>query len=203
MEYALKSAEISDCGQYRWELRRVWDTSRWVRCLTFVMCNPSTADGEEDDPTIRRCVNFARDRGFTGMRVLNLFGYRATSPKALREAEDPVGAENDEYFNGLGVGSSVCLAWGNPGEEVQGFEGRPLEIVRLLLSRGVEPFCLGQTKKGAPMHPLYRPRDTDFVPYRFYDKPGSPTTIAREREWLARRLVEADQTIRHRSTEVR
>ena len=65
------SAVISDCQRYRYWLER----DRGERPLVFVMLNPSTADAEVDDPTIRRCRRFASDNGYTGIIVVNLYAF--------------------------------------------------------------------------------------------------------------------------------
>lgn len=92
-------AHLSACGAYRYALRRTWDPAR--PAALFVGLNPSTADAERDDPTTRRCVRFARDWGFGGLLVGNLFAYRATRPRDLRAAAEPVGPENDWWLAAL------------------------------------------------------------------------------------------------------
>ena len=86
-----RSAVLSDDGKYRYQLDRKWGPGEVM--LTFVMLNPSTADANEDDPTIRRCVNFAKRELFHGIRVLNLYAYRTPSPAQLWLADDPIGPE--------------------------------------------------------------------------------------------------------------
>src|SRR5690606_33929820 len=105
------------CGRYRYSLtRHIPSLLRWVRPVTFVMLNPSTADASEDDPTIRRCISFAERIGGTELEVLNLFALRATDPKELLEAQrngvDPIGPENDEYLRRISPMSTVIVAWG-------------------------------------------------------------------------------------------
>ena len=101
---------------YRYALERRWDHMRPY--LVMVMLNPSTADAVRDDPTIRRCVGFAKKARAGGLLVLNLFAYRATDPRELREAADPVGPENDEiikrHLDGMSLyeGTKVVAAWG-------------------------------------------------------------------------------------------
>src|SRR5262245_19133112 len=94
--FQTKEALISPCGLYRYWLTRTWDNS--LRRVCWVMLNPSTADAEQDDPTIRRCVGFARSWGAGGIIVVNLFAFRASDPKALLRAADPVGPDNDGHI---------------------------------------------------------------------------------------------------------
>lgn len=140
-----RSAVIDTSGMYRYSLGRRWAAGEVV---TWIMLNPSTADGNTDDPTIRRCVGFSHDWGFGAMVVVNLYAYRATSPWSLLEAHDPIGPEHHHYFlRALQCASRVVVAWG--AHEAATFRHvRPLLAYRPLL-------CLGTTKRGAPRHPLY------------------------------------------------
>lgn len=146
----VKHATLSDCGLYRYELSRSWlDGEGFVN---FIMLNPSTADAEEDDPTIRRCVGFARRWGFQGIRVTNLFAFRATDPRALRTAVDPFGPEANVYLTTTARASErVVVAWGAHGSLL----GRDRQVAELLREKLL--LCLGCTKAGYPKHPLYLP----------------------------------------------
>src|SRR5438045_3510538 len=86
-----RAAAISACGRYRWWLRRSWHQGGNGRVLCFIMLNPSTADARTDDPTIRRCMGFARSWGFSTLDVRNLFAWRATEPTELLRTDDPIG----------------------------------------------------------------------------------------------------------------
>jgi hypothetical protein len=126
-----------------------------IHPILFIMLNPSTADADIDDPTIRRCMGFARRLGGTTLYVENLFAYRATSPKKMMEASDPVGPENDSrireslnmvnWCNGI-----VICAWGTNGS----YKNRDQEVLKQIRSY-TTPMCLGKTKHGFPKHPLY------------------------------------------------
>lgn len=145
----MASAIFDSTGMYRYWLGREWDRSE--RRLVFVMLNPSTADAIRNDPTIRRCIGFARSWGFGAVEAVNLFAYRATRPPALREAADPVGPENDRHLlEACGRADSIVLAWGNHGS----FQDRADEAIRLLAGCPVL-YCLGETKSGHPRHPLH------------------------------------------------
>jgi hypothetical protein len=158
---AVKSARISDCGNYRWTLSRHWGLGQ---ALAFVMLNPSTADADVDDPTIRRCMGFAKRDGYDGIVVMNLYALRATDPKHLLVAGDAVGRENDPYLTMLLTervrrGLPVVAAWGAwPDRD----PGRVAEVLDLVT--GVDWRCLGHSKSGAPKHPLYIKGDQPFIP---------------------------------------
>ena len=151
-----KSAGISDCGEYRYWLTRAQPHGVGRGRCTFIMLNPSTADAEEDDPTIRRCMNFAWSWGFNNLLVLNLFAYRATSPKDLKIASDPVGPNNKHYFKISSEVESdrVICAWGAHGS----YRGQDKTVLGWLFDLGVTPMALKLTKCGHPGHPLYLPK---------------------------------------------
>ena len=145
-----KLAVISDCGQYRYRLVREWscDSPR----ITWVMLNPSTADAKEDDPTIRRCIGFAQRWGFGGINVCNLFALRATDPKELKKASDPLGPENESILQD--IAAPVVVAWGgNIPNTLQADH-----LARILRNKAKRQrhswWCLGKTKWGEPRHPL-------------------------------------------------
>lgn len=139
------AAAYSGCGRYRYALWRRWDDGPQ---LLFVMLNPSTASETANDPTIRRCIGFARDWGYAALAVANLFAWRTPSPARLRRARGPVGGENDAWITRLGTESALTVAaWGNLGR----LHRRDETVCRLLHA----PHVLGLTAAGAPRHPLY------------------------------------------------
>lgn len=141
-------------GAYRYLLQRFWDAR--LETLNFVMLNPSTADAKLDDPTIRRCLGFARALGFGSLEVTNLFALRSTDPKALRCHIDPVGPENDEQIvSSARVCQMTVCAWGNHGA----YLNRGSRVLDLLRKAGIKPHALRVGKTGAPAHPLYLPGD--------------------------------------------
>lgn len=152
-----KGAIFDSSGQYRYALWRTWDHNRRVG---FVMLNPSQADAKSDDPTIRRCTNFAKSWGFGGLEVVNLFAYRSTTPQGLKQAADPIGEDNDRYLFTLAERVNlIVLAWGNWG----GLWNRDRAILPFFQTQNV--YSLGITKLGHPKHPLYLRRDSDRVPW--------------------------------------
>jgi hypothetical protein len=156
-------AVFSPCYRYRYVLTREWLIGQGA--VMFVMLNPSTATEEVDDPTIRRCTQFARAWGYRRLVVTNLFAYRATDPAALRRVNDPVGPENDWHLRYCAQHEAerVVLAWGAHGA----YLGRDKAVLALLaqLSLRVEPACFGVTKSGQPRHPLYVAASTMTLPY--------------------------------------
>jgi hypothetical protein len=149
-----KDATFSDCKRYRYTLSRTWDAG--AHPLPIVMLNPSTADADLDDPTIKRCMEFARRDGFGGIRVTNLFAYRATSPKDMKAVADPVGEMNDAALEVLfekaeEAGIAVLAAWGTHGTH----RDRAATVMAIARAKGARLACLGVTKDGHPKHPLY------------------------------------------------
>ena len=151
-------AEFDPTGCYRYLLWRSWDEQ--APSLGFVMLNPSRADARVDDPTIRRCLGFARSWGYGSLEVVNLFAYCTAQPSDLRRVSNPIGAENDRYLAALGQRvDHILLAWGNGGA----LQARDRAVLPLLNSRTVS--CLGTTKLGQPRHPLYVRRELQPSPW--------------------------------------
>lgn len=146
------TAIISADGDYRYRLGRVWDDAAGQ--VAFVMLNPSIADHQVDDPTIRRCVGFAKEWGYGGLIVVNLFAYRATKPERLFTASDPVGPDNDRHLvEAAGEANMVVCAWGAGATKMPGRVRTVREELQSALGRPL--FCLGRTKDSHPRHPLY------------------------------------------------
>lgn len=147
-KFSRSSAIISDCLAYRYRLDRVWDDR--LQKVAFIMLNPSTADHNEDDPTIRRCIRFAKDWGYGGISVANLFALRATNPISLRMVAAPVGPENDIHIMSVAKECrEIVCAWGAHG----GLLSRDEAVSRMLTGRNTVSLKL--TKDGSPGHPLY------------------------------------------------
>lgn len=149
-----RGADVSACGRYRYSLWRRWDPLLPMAC--FVMLNPSTADASEDDPTIRKCIGFAKRWGAGGIRVVNLYPWRATNPRELSGGRE-VGGEHTGIVsnNDAAILAATCdagwivVAWGaNHGPW-------PMQRARVLhLLRNCRVWCLGRTADGSPRHPL-------------------------------------------------
>lgn len=150
-------ARLSPCGRYRYELTRQVAVEGGV--CNLIMLNPSTADAHIDDPTIRRCVWFARLWGYGSLVVTNLFALRATDPKALRAVSESeaVGPDNDGSIFEVAMRANVIVAaWGANGE----LHGRGARVREMIEGNGYELHYLRRTASGQPMHPLYLPRET-------------------------------------------
>lgn len=189
MSYVQKGATISPDGKYRYRLWREWRNhpapAKWnmwtddgkpvldgagaqlgepKTCL-FVMLNPSTADGDVDDPTIRRCVGFAKVWQYDRVEIVNLFAFRATKPEALfalSHADDPVGWKNQEYvMRAVREADVIVCAWGAHG----GYLGQNETVLGWIETE--KTFSIGPlTKNGHPPHPLYLPAVTPLVPFK-------------------------------------
>ncbi|MEO1563826.1 MAG: DUF1643 domain-containing protein [Pseudomonadota bacterium] len=143
-------AVYSDCEAYRYTLTRVWEPLG--QKALFVMLNPSTATEVQNDPTVERCERRARALGFGSFRVTNIFAFRATDPKIMRAAADPVGPENDAAIReGADWADQVVCAWGTHGAHL----GRGPVVEALLRRSGASLYHLGLSKDGHPKHPLY------------------------------------------------
>lgn len=150
--------------QWRYCLWRMWDhIGPDEPPLVVIGLNPSTATESQDDPTIRRCIGFAKRWGCGGLMMLNLFAYRSTDPGVLKKLADPVGRFNSDaisYFCTPPRQKVVLAAWGAHGR----VWGRSRTVRHLLSEAGIVPVCLGVTASGEPTHPLYVPANREPVP---------------------------------------
>jgi len=145
-----KSAIFSDNRKYRYTLWRIWDLKSGY--VMFIGLNPSTADENIDDPTVRRCIGFAKAWGYGALCMMNLFAYRATNPKDMIKSNNPVGSENDRFLTNMAVSANIVIAaWGTKGTFLQ----RDKAVISLITNKHVLRF----TKDGYPAHPLYLPKD--------------------------------------------
>lgn len=157
------SAVLSKCGKYRYSLTRIWDVT--LPRVLFIMLNPSTADAEINDPTIRRCMGFAKDWGYGGIYVVNLFALRATNPKDLLGYTFVVGIQNEVWFRAMSdLSDLVVCAWGNSPilDKLQkrlDHTWKPLSWINKPLN------YLELSKDGTPKHPLYLPKNLTPIPY--------------------------------------
>jgi hypothetical protein len=154
------TATFSPDRTYRYALTRRWGQGPLT---VFVMLNPSIADAFADDPTIRRCIGFARRFGSAGLLVVNAFGLRATNPDALKTHPDPVGLHNDAVITDAlttHTADRVIAAWGVHYR----MAGRRDQLTALLAAVGHPLLCLGLTQGGHPRHPLYVAGTTPPIP---------------------------------------
>ncbi len=143
-------ARFSAGRRYRYTLWRVWEPA--LGCCNFLMLNPSTADESTNDPTIERCQRRAQRWGYGGLVVTNLFALCTSDPARLRQADDPIGPGNDAVIVAAARSAALLVcAWGNHGT----YLGRADNVRTLLAKLDTVPFCLAETKRREPAHPLY------------------------------------------------
>ena len=163
-------AWFSECDQYRYLLWRELHgslnlfpmdtkdrdcTIQTGGSVLFIMLNPSTADATQNDPTIRRCIDYGTRWGFSQLLVANIFGWRSTDPTVLEDLEDPVGPANDKIIKlAATTADRVICAWGNDGV----LNHRGSAVLDMIREAGVTPHCLNQNQGGQPVHPLYQPK---------------------------------------------
>lgn len=152
-----RSALLSNGDLYRYWLKRAWDDD--ARPMVAIGLNPSTADAERDDATVRRLMGFADREGCGSVTVVNLFALRSTDPAGLDAADDPVGPANDDHLAAaLTSGGLLVAAWGDEG--IRRGRGRVVAVTALIRKLGVPVWCLGRTNAGQPRHPLRLARTT-------------------------------------------
>ncbi|MEZ0169910.1 DUF1643 domain-containing protein [Microvirga sp. TS319] len=159
------SAIISECGLYRYRLER--GDRHGTKSVAFIMINPSTADAAQDDATIRKCRGFAQQHGFGHLIVGNLFAYRATDVKELRNAFDAVGPDNDDHlWQILRDADTVIVAWGPASKVPQSLRSRWDRVPAMAQLVGKPLHCLGVAKNGHPRHPLMTPYSMPLTPWK-------------------------------------
>lgn len=171
-------AVVSPDGVHRYQLARIWDPT--LPKLGWLMLNPSKADATVNDPTIRRCIGFAKDNGYGSILVTNLFAYRATDPRDLltvvrSDLAKAVGPDNNAAIAvAMGEVERLVIAWGANAE-------RPILIDRArLILKAIKAHprvsCLGLTKAGQPLHPLMVPASQKFLGFRIPEGTDKPIT---------------------------
>lgn len=158
-EHEVGQAYFDDERVYRYALSRVWDVKKPM--LLFVGLNPSTADENTLDPTLRKCIKFAKREGCGGLWVANLFAFRATNPKDMLAAVDPVGPDNDIWLLDIARWCPIILVgWGAHGVHL----GRDMQVRKLL--QGHTLAALAVNANMTPKHPLYCRDDTPLITYQ-------------------------------------
>jgi len=158
---AAPNAQLSNDRVYRYQLTRPLTAGTGPTCV-FVMLNPSTADKNTDDPTVRRCKHFAIRLRCSLLIIVNLYAYRATDPRQLWKVTDPVGPNNDKWLRDAAAQAHntngyVIAAWGG--------HARPdrVQAATTVLTAAGPIHCLGTTRAGAPRHPLYLRNDSPLL----------------------------------------
>ncbi len=161
MDMSVDGALFSKDRVYRYLLRRKTGVQR-TTCL-FIMLNPSTADEKKNDPTVTRCIGFAKHWGFGRLEVCNIFAYRATNPRELYLEAFKRGPDNDMFIRGaISRADRVVCAWGNHGA----LQGRGIEVKQMVIDGGKFPLAFKITQKGQPIHPLYRKANADLIAWK-------------------------------------
>lgn len=164
------SAVLSHCGLYRYRLDRRWAPGP---VMGFIMLNPSTADASQDDPTIRRCVGFAKREACGGLVVINLYPLRATKPADLWAKDSPtrIGGPRGEveFHRAVGDADILLAAWGADTRGVEHW---------IVQRYGPQMQCLGKTKAGQPRHPLYVKCDAPLEPLLPHSRTAQETSEA-------------------------
>jgi hypothetical protein len=149
-------ATFSLSRAYRYTLWREWIGGDGY--CQFICLNPSTADEVQDDPTVRRCIAYAKAWGFGAFCMTNIFAFRATDPRYMKAQADPVGADNDAHIKRVAAGAGLIVAgWGEHGAH----RGRAAEMVKMI--PGLHSLRI--TRNGQPCHPLYLPKYLKPVPF--------------------------------------
>lgn len=158
-----KHAVISEDGVYRYSLERVWAADKVQ--LGWVMLNPSTADADKDDATIRKCMKYARAWGFGGIYVVNLFAFRASKPVNLpKDIDEATGPYNVDYVYEVLGAMDMVAAWGAHDQALASPIRRQVLMTGRAHSQMISPvLALGLTKHGEPRHPLYMKDDVEPV----------------------------------------
>jgi hypothetical protein len=161
----IKTAILSPCLTWRYELRRIWDESLPPYVLGGL--NPSRADAEIDDMTVKISVGRARLLGCGSTIHWNPFAFRAKHPKDMKAAADPIGPENDAHIRRILAECKArrgiaVVGWGDDGT----FWNRDRAVIAMAREAGLALMCLGTTKSRQPKHPLRISYETPLVQWR-------------------------------------
>jgi len=152
-------AYFSNDEKYRFILTRKWNKANKV--VVFIGLNPSKATEMISDPTVRRCVNYAKQWGYDEMIMLNIFALRSTNPKQLYKSKDPIGDMNDFCIReDIEMADLIVASWGNHGEHL----GRGMEVYKIIKEMNVK--CFGINQSGQPVHPLYQRNDAELIDFK-------------------------------------
>ena len=149
----IRRAEFSIDKKERYSLKREWDNSK--NKILYIMLNPSLADDKNDDPTIRRLINFTKKFNYGGFLVGNIFTKITPNPKEIDKSKGMSDKNFEKLLNLINKVDQIVYAWGNSVEE-------PQLLKELILS----PKCFGKNLNGTPKHPLYLPKNSKLIDYR-------------------------------------
>ena len=139
--------------------------------MVFVMLNPSIADDQQDDPTVRKCMGFAAANGCNSIVIANLFAFVSPYPAALLEVDDPIGIQADDYLSrAVQITQSdqadLVAAWGSQPRLRDALRPRVDLFEQICRTFSVTPLCLGVNRDGSPRHPARLGYDTPLEPWR-------------------------------------
>ena len=149
----IREAEFSIDKKERYSLNREWDKSK--NKILYIMLNPSLADDKNDDPTIRRLINFTKKFNYGGFLVGNIFTKITPNPKELDKSKGMSDKNFEELIKLINKVDQIVYAWGSSIEEPQ-----------LLKKLVLNPKCFGKNLNGTPKHPLYLPSQTKLINFR-------------------------------------
>ena len=149
----IRGAEFSIDKKERYSLKREWDKSK--NKILYIMLNPSFADDKDDDPTIRRLINFTKKFNYGGFLVGNIFTTITPNPKELDKSKGMSDKNFEELIKLINKVDQIVYAWGSSIEEPQ-----------LLKKLVLNPKCFGKNLNGTPKHPLYVPSQTKLINFR-------------------------------------
>lgn len=161
------SAVISPCGRYRYRLERlVCEPQPYTRTFAFFGVNPSTADAENNDPTVCKWRGFTLRNGGHRFIVGNVFAYRATDVRQLRYQDDPFGPEWGRELAGIIADADVLVpCWGSLSKLPPDLRGAPAQVLAWLCASGKPVLTFGLTSSGDPKHPLMLGYNTALRPF--------------------------------------
>lgn len=157
----IKTVKISECQKYRYSLTRVWDESK--PSILFVGLNPSTADADKDDPTIKKLIAYTKAWGYGGFEIVNLFAYRSSDPKNLYNKQAiAIGPGNTTYLKQAASShvKTICM-WGNQAKEIS----ETVTAIWTQYFRGKGAYCFKINRDGSPAHPLYLPGSCKLIKF--------------------------------------
>lgn len=153
-------AVLDHTRTYRFLLWRFWDERPRV---LFNGLNPSTANELQDDPTVKRWCQFARDWGYGGFYATNLYPFitpnpeELVAPRCFHKANYPA----IKMASDLSVLTVAC--WGDGIKKIDG----GLKVADHVREEYLDaPMCFNLTKSGNPRHPLYLPADAELIEYK-------------------------------------
>ena len=149
----IREASFSIDKKERYSLAREWDKSK--NKILYIMFNPSKADDNRDDPTIRRLIDFTKKFNYGGFFVGNIFTKITPNPKDIDKSSGITYKNSEELLKLINKVDEIVYAWGNSIEE-------PKILKKLIF----KPKCFGKNFNGTPKHPLYLSSSSKLESFR-------------------------------------